>query len=109
MESELSKPYKCESCDKTFFSQKELRRHVNVTHLNLRTKCDICNQEFIDKRYVAKHILVIHGGKKPYSCDICKKNFNSATSVRRHKRNVHKIIPKYLNESKESNETMQSK
>ena len=53
-------------------------------------QCNICRKEFDSKRYVKRHIAVVHEGKKPYSCTTCKKEFESKHNVMRHVDSVHK-------------------
>jgi uncharacterized Zn-finger protein len=50
---------------------------------SLYARCPICSQVFY-KTSINKHIRVKHHGQKPYSCDICKKQFVAKCNLVNH-------------------------
>lgn len=98
-------PYRCEICQKEFYSARSLRQHL-ITHderhrVNVRKKrrnptalqmkmiyqrnlraCEICGKR-IEKYRFEDHINQ-HLDKRPYICDHCNKSFFSMYMLRRH-------------------------
>ncbi|CAG9772963.1 unnamed protein product [Ceutorhynchus assimilis] len=86
----------CEICDRTFTSEKFLKKHRKDIHFIDKTsvqeeKKDICN--LCGKRYKNSKILLLHmrthTGERPLKCDICSRTFALPSSFHKHKR-IHK-------------------
>lgn len=52
-------------------------------------RCDICNRTFWSEYCIQKHVI-IHAGNQVHSCNVCFKQFTCSTSLERHKANRHR-------------------
>lgn len=87
--------YHCyyEKCPRVYSSKYNLRRHVNSTHLRIRSfACEKCGKKFTSKQSLKEHFY-IHTGEKPFTCyeDGCNKDFRQASQLNVHRRKVHKL------------------
>ena len=58
-------PHKCDSCDWSFYSSRDLRRHV-MTHTGERPfACMYCSRSCNRKSNLKKHILTCHRSLLP--------------------------------------------
>ena len=75
----------CDLCGKTFNSQILLRVHEKQ-HLNgiETTECKVCHKK-IQSRSFKIHSLT-HTDEKPFECPFCQKCFNNGGSLARHKK-----------------------
>ncbi|KAF0297560.1 Zinc finger protein 708 [Amphibalanus amphitrite] len=110
----VPRPYRCETCQRSFSTQallvrhncrdktstqrcvcdicgrgvscpQALRRH-RLQHLEERpAKCDTCGAAFIDDVALSKHVLT-HSDEKPFLCDHCGKGFRFKDYLVRHTR-----------------------
>ena len=93
--------YKCDNCSKSYGSSNSLRRHKEVTHLNIKNQfCQKCEYRCYDKKDMVRHIYLIHGCVKNYKrkmskktnslsgnlkiCHVGLKNANCETNVKKH-------------------------
>ncbi|XP_033740217.1 zinc finger protein 665-like isoform X2 [Pecten maximus] len=81
----LDKPksFDCDTCEASFKTRFNLRRHMMV-HMNSRPfSCEICGKNFRGADNLAKH-LVRHSTDKPYKCEDCNKQFKSKGGLKIH-------------------------
>jgi KRAB domain-containing zinc finger protein len=64
------KSFKCEKCNKTFYTKKQLNIHIKC-HLKLWT-CDLCGKKEATKGYLKIHLMV-HFNPKAFKCETCEK------------------------------------
>jgi uncharacterized Zn-finger protein len=77
------KKFKCEKCDKTFYTKQHLNIHIKC-HLKLWT-CDLCGKKEATKGYLKIHLMV-HLNPKTFKCDICEKCFTFRENLTRHRK-----------------------
>ena len=62
-EKKNEKPFVCETCDKAFKKNQELKQH-NIIHTNVKPfVCETCDKAFKSNHYLKLH-KVIHANKK---------------------------------------------
>lgn len=82
--------FTCNQCDKSFCHLRNLIKHKNSIHRNIRPyTCEQCGKSFTALQYLSEHMRT-HTGEKPYSCDECDKAFAQHSTLMCHKRAVHK-------------------
>ncbi|XP_043228387.1 zinc finger protein 184-like [Amphibalanus amphitrite] len=75
----------CDICGRGVSCPQALRRH-RLQHLEERpAKCDTCGAAFIDDVALSKHVLT-HSDEKPFLCDHCGKGFRFKDYLVRHTR-----------------------
>lgn len=81
----------CDICNKTFRTQKAIRRHMRI-HLALKPHtCSECQASFADPSNLRKHMKK-HTGElrsvegKPLTCKDCGKRFKWASSLTKHRK-----------------------
>lgn len=76
------------TCGKTFSTKFNLRRHINVSHLDIRAyECEVCHKNFASKQNLKEHFF-IHTGEKPFACPVqkCGRRFRQASQLSFHKK-----------------------
>lgn len=74
----------CNVCGCNFRSKPALSRHL-VTHGDPQFKCDTCDKRFFSKIRLLKHFPV-HTNERNYGCKICGKRFKTSEANHVHKR-----------------------
>jgi uncharacterized C2H2 Zn-finger protein len=89
---------KCQKCDKIFAAPRDLRKHVDIVHLNkaeeYKKECPICH---VRVQQLKTHIRFIHrneGKTSEFSgiCPHCEKSFSNDYKVKRHIETVHEGV-----------------
>jgi len=97
--SETPRKFRCSQCDASYDSFGAKTRHEHATHNTDEPEfvCtfDGCNRAFNFPAHLESHALSDHPGFKPFGCTKCKKRFNSANGLIRHKREVHQSTRAY--------------
>ena len=52
-------------------------------------QCTYCGKSFFEQKNLKKHIASVHEGKKDYNCDICGRAFAAKCNLYRHKKIIH--------------------
>ncbi|ESO85970.1 hypothetical protein LOTGIDRAFT_167463, partial [Lottia gigantea] len=71
---------KCDVCSKSFYSLRQLKKHVNTIH-KVKFECKTCHTLFDTERKLNLH-QVSH--EKEIICDECEKEFDTEQKLRRH-------------------------
>ncbi|XP_040570526.1 uncharacterized protein [Lepeophtheirus salmonis] len=83
----------CDQCGKVLPHRTALTKHIRRSHDKTKTyTCPKCNKVFFENYRLKKH-LSIHTGVKPFKCSRCKYCCVRKDNVFIHLRRVHKIVP----------------
>ena len=82
---ENSKPrVECNICGKSLSDKKNLKKHCDVVHFNIRKfNCEICIKRFITRKDLMIHIQSIHNQQK-FICDQCGQALSTQQGLRQH-------------------------
>ena len=91
----IKKKYPCEQCPKIFPKNRELERHTNAVHEDLRQdcKCDICGKWYTKLSSLENHIYIIHKTEINeifVKCKFCDKTI-SKRNLSTHIKTVHEV------------------
>ncbi|GAB0088970.1 uncharacterized protein DMENIID0001_034410 [Sergentomyia squamirostris] len=81
----------CTFCKKTYAGEKNLQNHIELRHTKTRELkkmvylCGKCGKNFTSKTALMDHERSDCGKSPIYQCDICKKYYHSAGSLKGHK------------------------
>ena len=78
-----SHSFSCGHCDKEFSSERQLRKHISVTHAEGAFECEVCQKKMKNEHYLKSHML-IHTGELPFECKDCGAKFNRNDKLKRH-------------------------
>ena len=82
--------YECTLCNKAFTHAQTAQNH-SLMHAGIKPfRCNVCNMTFRQRSHVVYH-MHRHTGLKHFGCNFCNKSFETATKLRRHGREVHKL------------------
>ena len=79
--------FPCRYCEKSWFTQSELKHHERIHTGEKPFKCKMCHRKFKSAHHLNRHTR-IHTQENPFKCNICSRNFNDRSNMIRHKR-VH--------------------
>ncbi|KAM9316348.1 uncharacterized protein PAF06_007354 [Gastrophryne carolinensis] len=77
--------YKCNKCDKTFFTRSGYRKHQRNHAEDDRNVCGECGEAFADQTSLDLH-KEVHLREKPWLCTVCHKQFRLQSHLAKHKR-----------------------
>lgn len=82
----------CTLCNKKFYAQKELKRHM-VKHSDNFFECNVCDAKYKRKSVLNQHLTKQHGignykfdVEKKFGCNICELKFVTQNKLKRHVR-----------------------
>ena len=82
------RPFSCELCGRTFYSQSKLKRH-QVIHNDIKPyKCPVCERRLGRPEHLKRHLLV-HTDSKPFGCSSCSHTTKRLDGIRRHIKRKH--------------------
>ena len=88
---------KCPDCTKTFKSEESLGKHRKNKHIKNGKphKCNYCPQTFVYHSYLKQH-EIIHTGKRDHECPHCHKAYVSMGVLNRHIIATHNKEKKFI-------------
>ena len=89
----------CKFCLQNWFklrakNQRELDKNTKKEEHYQRTVCPYCNKRFCEPYFAEKHIKYEHG-TNPFSCETCKKSFQSKQALKYHTDTQHSALSQY--------------
>ena len=72
-------------CDKVFTNRSMRTRHINITHFPNKYKCETCNKTCGSLKQLRDHGIV-HSGERNFQCQDCERKFRCKTDLLDHKR-----------------------
>ena len=81
------KQLQCDKCEFRTNNKSNLKRHM-IRHSDdpmagRKCVCEICHKAFYTNQELRQHLL-IHGGIKPYKCNLCSSTFSNFSGHRQH-------------------------
>ena len=90
------KKFNCESCGKSFSTAGNMKIHIIAVHNGQKDhKCDSCGKLFPRVDSLKKHIKIVHEGRKDHKCESCKKSFSQADYLKKHIHTIHEGFKDY--------------
>ncbi|KAF9796754.1 hypothetical protein SFRURICE_001834 [Spodoptera frugiperda] len=103
----------CELCNKVFTTQAHYETHIQrhsvklkLLNKNRTLTCSFCEKECPNDNQLSLHVNKIHLQIKPYSCDMCDRQFYTENNMKCHKK-VHSMPSKEVCEF--CNKTLKSR
>ena len=86
---------KCLLCDKMFYKDEHMRRHMKLHSEQRPFMCETCCKSFKTSSALRGHYEV-HNTTRPFQCDLdgCAKTFRNAKFLKSHKEESHQLSPK---------------
>ena len=85
--------FKCDNCEVTCSTKKNLERHIESIHQGLKFPCNICDYEASTKASLKVHRESLHQGPQ-LNCDVCDYETQSKSYLSKHIKTKHKAITK---------------
>ncbi|KAL1776633.1 zinc finger protein and BTB domain-containing protein 40 isoform X1 [Sigmodon hispidus] len=80
----------CSSCDKTFSSPIEHKKHIKAEHADLKFhECDQCKELFPTPALLQVHVKCQHSGSQPFRCLYCAATFRFPGALQHHVSTEH--------------------
>lgn len=79
------KPFTCNTCDKAFATNSDLKQHMVVHGQGKMFSCEICNRQFSNRDSIILHRKQ-HSQQRTHFCSVCNKGFYKASCLNRHLR-----------------------
>ena len=91
-----AKSFQCHLCPKSFCKKHQLTKHQVRVHQNIRNhQCPDCDKAYFTNWHLLKHMWV-HTGKKLFPCRICGMQFSRGSNYRRHFHRHHPESPPFF-------------
>ena len=84
----------CGVCGKQYSNASALHKHA-LRHDEPKYKCELCEKTYFTKTFLKIHLEGAHSGELNYVCDLCGLQFRYRKGLNGHTRNVHCDKSKY--------------
>ncbi|CAG9530987.1 unnamed protein product [Cercopithifilaria johnstoni] len=85
MKRRRGRRYRCLKCNTLFRTFAAVQKHRKRQHeMRIRPKCEICMKEFPTASLLREHVAVIHLNLRPFKCTKCSAVFGRQGCLRRH-------------------------
>lgn len=81
--------HSCSECGKRFITRRDLQTHFQSIHKQQKFICDQCGQALSTRQGLRQHSLIHLEGSKNISCSRCDKKFRHLSTYRKHITRVH--------------------
>ena len=99
-DNEQDTSVECPICGKILSDKKNLKKHADVVHLNIRKHhCTACGKRFSSRNDLLDHVRAVHEKVKAFICDLCGQALSTRHGLRMHKL-IHKDETKSISCSK---------
>jgi len=83
----------CKLCLSSFLSEYSYQKHLVVKHKNKsKFSCKHCSKTFYTNKELKRH-MDVHEQQKFFICHACDHIFNRLSALKRHKEDIHKLKP----------------
>ena len=90
----------CQLCNKVYVTQAHYENHIQRHAVKLKhikekqaQTCSFCEKECLNDNELSVHVNKVHLQIKPYSCDMCDRQFYTESNLKNHKK-VHSMPSK---------------
>ena len=89
------KSFECDECEAVYSNKQRLNEHKRRVHkgISKRYECTVCNDTFSSPFNRRRHIDITHKQVKSHSCDVCHASFSTKWNMQLHKRQHHDDAP----------------
>ena len=83
--------FKCDLCGKDVSTTGSLNRHKAMVHniKELPFKCEKCEKRFFSESYLKVHVTRFHENIRPFGCNLCNFRFFNQACLKSHIEKVH--------------------
>ena len=79
------KSVSCYLCEKKFYSQSNVNKHINEVHRKLKLfACTLCDKSFATRPHLETHVDGVHKKLNLYACTLCDKSFSVKSNLNAH-------------------------
>ena len=91
MHPEKSQKFRCQICNTTLLSEKDLKTHTSSVHEEKKPfKCGMCKSKFSEKNSLNRHMVLMHKAEKSVvKCKVCHAVFTELDDLKRHLASAH--------------------